>query len=397
MQRSPENRPLTLALIVAAGRGHRFGGHLPKQYAALGGEMVLRRTLQKFLGHEAISGVLVAIHPDDERFFHEASAGLAGVDWVAGGATRQASVRAGLEKMAEASPSPERVLIHDGARPFVDAATISATLDAIRRAPGAIAAIPMSDTVKREMDGRIEETVDRRSLWRAQTPQTFRFDEILAAHRAASHEEFSDDAAVMEAAGKEVVLVSDSPDNFKITTPPDLARAEKLVAAERQLETRTGSGFDVHRLGPGDHVMLCGLRIPHDATLLGHSDADVALHAITDAILGALSAGDIGSHFPPSDPQWKGADSAHFLAEAARLVREVGGEIRHVDVTIICERPKMGPHRDAARSRIAEILGMNRARVSVKATTTETLGFTGRGEGIAAQAAATLALPGGPL
>jgi 2-C-methyl-D-erythritol 4-phosphate cytidylyltransferase/2-C-methyl-D-erythritol 2,4-cyclodiphosphate synthase len=308
-------------------------------------------------------------------------------------------VRLGLESLEELKP--DQVLIHDGARPFVAHDLIDRILAALGEAPGAIAALPLTDTVKREATGSIggciAGTVAREGLWRAQTPQGFRFAEILAAHRAASAEMgLTDDAAVAEQAGLAVRLVDGDPANLKITTPADLDRAARWLAGaeeSRGEEIRGGSGFDVHRFCPGGQVRLCGIDIPHDFALAGHSDADVGLHALVDAILGALAAGDIGEHFPPSDPEWRGADSALFAAHARDLVADRGGRIVNVDVTLICERPKIGPHRAAMTARLADLLGIDQDRVSVKATTTERLGFTGRGEGIAAQATATLALP----
>jgi 2-C-methyl-D-erythritol 4-phosphate cytidylyltransferase/2-C-methyl-D-erythritol 2,4-cyclodiphosphate synthase len=291
---------------------------------------------------------------------------------------------------------PRRVLIHDAARPLVDADTIARSLAALDKNVGALAALPVVDTVKRAEGSppRIIATVDRHGLWRAQTPQAFRFDAILSAHRAAAGQVLTDDAAVAEAAGLNTVLVTGNEDNLKITTEDDLARAERILAARGgALEWRTATGFDVHRFAAGDHLMLCGVRVAHTQALEGHSDADVGLHALTDAILGTIGAGDIGLHFPPNDAKWRGADSAAFLAHAGKLVAGRGGHIAHVDVTVICEQPKIGPYRDAMTARIAAILGLDSDRVSVKATTTEGLGFTGRGEGIAAQAAATVALP----
>jgi 2-C-methyl-D-erythritol 4-phosphate cytidylyltransferase/2-C-methyl-D-erythritol 2,4-cyclodiphosphate synthase len=285
------------------------------------------------------------------------------------------------------------VLIHDGARPLVSAAIIDATLSALTDADGAIAALPVRDTVKRATGTGVAETIDRTYLWRAQTPQAFRFGAIRAAHERCAGLDLPDDAAVAERAGHAVELVMGDEDNFKITTAEDLARAERLVQS-RLGDVRTGTGFDVHRLVPGDGCWINGLKIPSDMALLGHSDADVGLHALTDAILGAIGAGDIGQHFPPTDERWRGAASDKFLAHAGSLVAAKGGVIAHCDVTVICERPKIGPHRAAMVQRIAEILGIAVDRVSVKATTTEQLGFTGRGEGIAAQAAATVRLPG---
>ncbi|HLB81060.1 MAG TPA: bifunctional 2-C-methyl-D-erythritol 4-phosphate cytidylyltransferase/2-C-methyl-D-erythritol 2,4-cyclodiphosphate synthase [Dongiaceae bacterium] len=384
----------TVALIVAAGRAERFGGGVPKQYLPLAGRPVLRHSIETFLAHPAVDAVRAVIQPEHRALYDAATAGLALLPPVDGGATRQRSVLNGLESLRELAPA--RVLIHDAARPLVDAPLIGRTLAALDRVAGAVAAVPVTDTLKRAAgDGRsVAATVQRAGLWRAQTPQGFRYADILAAHRAARDGAFTDDAAVAEAAGIAVALVTGSDDNLKVTTAADLERARRLLQGAA-VEWRTGSGFDVHGFGPGDAVMLCGLRVPHERGLVGHSDADVGLHALTDAVLGAIGAGDIGSHFPPGEPEWRGADSARFLAHAAELVAARGGRIVHVDVTLICERPKIGPHRAAMVARIAEILGLESDRVSVKATTTDGLGFAGRGEGIAAQAIATVALPGG--
>lgn len=385
-----------IALIVAAGRGERFGANRPKQYLDLDGTPILRRTVEKFLTHPAIAGVRVVINPDHRDLYETATAGLGLPEPVAGGATRQESVRRGLEALAVHAPFA--VLIHDGARPLIDADTIGRVREALDHGPAAIAAVPVTDTLKRGAGGdtgiHSAGTVDRAGLWHAQTPQGFRFAEILAAHRRFSGHDLTDDAAVAEIAGLPVALVNGNPDNLKVTTQTDLSRAARLLGGPVLGDIRVGQGFDVHRFAPGDHVMLCGVPVPHSQRLDGHSDADVALHALTDAILGALAAGDIGSHFPPGDDQWKGADSARFVRHAAGLVARRGGVIAHVDVTIICERPKVGPHREAMVARVADILGIDADRVSVKATTTEQLGFTGRREGIAAQAVATVRLPG---
>ncbi|HYL32329.1 MAG TPA: bifunctional 2-C-methyl-D-erythritol 4-phosphate cytidylyltransferase/2-C-methyl-D-erythritol 2,4-cyclodiphosphate synthase [Stellaceae bacterium] len=382
--------PSCIALVVAAGRGTRLGAELPKQYLSVAGQPLLRHSLTTLAAHPGIDRVRVVYNPADTEHYARASAGLDLLPPVAGGAARQDSVRLGLESLAEFSP--ERVLIHDGARPFVDGGTIDRVLGALTDAPAAVPALKLADTIKRADDGRVLETVDRAQLWRAQTPQGFRYREILAAHRAATGMDLPDDAAVAERAGLAVRLVAGSEGNIKVTTPEDLARAERWAAA-RLGDVRTGQGFDVHAFGPGDHVWLCGIKVPHTNGLVGHSDADCGLHALTDAILGALGAGDIGVHFPPSDPQWRDAPSHRFMRHAADLVVKAGGSIAHVDVTLICESPKVGPHRAAMVARIAEILGLDAKRVSVKATTTERLGFTGRGEGIAAQAVATLRLP----
>ncbi|HWI26139.1 MAG TPA: bifunctional 2-C-methyl-D-erythritol 4-phosphate cytidylyltransferase/2-C-methyl-D-erythritol 2,4-cyclodiphosphate synthase [Stellaceae bacterium] len=380
-----------IALVVAAGRGTRLGGPLPKQYLPLAGKPVLRYSLETLARHPGIAAVRVVFNPDDASHYAKAAQGLDLLAPVPGGAARQESVRLGLESLA-ARP-PRRVLIHDGARPFLDGATIDRVLAGLGEAPGAIPALPLKDTVKRGAGGSIVETLDRAQLWRAQTPQGFDYAGILAAHRAASGSDLSDDAAVAERAGLAVRLVAGSEANFKVTTSEDMQQAERLLLA-RQGDIRTGQGFDVHAFGPGERVWLCGIELPHERGLVGHSDADVGLHALTDALLGALGAGDIGEHFPPSDPRWRGAASHRFLRHAADLVASAGGSIAHVDVTLICERPKIGPHRAAMVARIAEILALDPRRVSVKATTTEKLGFTGRGEGIAAQAIATLRLPG---
>ncbi|MEW5729639.1 MAG: bifunctional 2-C-methyl-D-erythritol 4-phosphate cytidylyltransferase/2-C-methyl-D-erythritol 2,4-cyclodiphosphate synthase [Pseudomonadota bacterium] len=379
-----------VALVVAAGRGSRVGGDLPKQYLDLDGRPVLRHTLAAFAVNPSVDAVRAVIHPDDRGLYDVAARGLSLLDPVAGGASRQDSVRLGLESLA--ALDPDIVLIHDGARPFVDADIIGRAIAALDTHPGALVAVPLADTLKRGADGLVMATVDRTALWRAQTPQAFRFHDILEAHRAAAGgPELTDDAAVAEKSGLPVALVTGSEDNFKITTAADLERARRRFQGEG--ETRTGTGFDVHRFAPGTGVWLAGVLVPHDEALAGHSDADVALHALTDAVLGAIAAGDIGHHFPPSDDRWKGAASHRFLAHAAGLVAALGGRIVNVDLTIICERPKVGPHRPAMQARVAEILGIRADRVSVKATTTEGLGFTGRREGIAAQATATVWLP----
>jgi 2-C-methyl-D-erythritol 4-phosphate cytidylyltransferase/2-C-methyl-D-erythritol 2,4-cyclodiphosphate synthase len=380
----------TYALVLAAGRGARFGGAMPKQYLPLGGTTVLRHAVNAFAAHSRINGVLVAIRPEDRNAYDAAVAGLDLLPPVPGGAERQDSVRLGLEALAP--HRPERVLIHDGARPFPDAALIERVLDTLDRAPAAIPGLPLGDTIKRVTDGVISETVDRAGLWRVQTPQGFHFEAILDAHRRAAGQALTDDAAVAEAAGIAPLIVAGSDGNLKVTTAGDLAAAERLIAA-RLGDVRVGQGFDVHPFGPGDRLTICGVEIPHSHGVVGHSDADVGLHALTDAVLGAIGAGDIGMHFPPSDPQWQGASSDRFLAYAMGLVRARGGSIAALDVTIICERPKISPYRAAMVARVAEIVGLSPDRISVKATTTEKLGFTGRGEGIAAQAVATVRLP----
>jgi 2-C-methyl-D-erythritol 4-phosphate cytidylyltransferase / 2-C-methyl-D-erythritol 2,4-cyclodiphosphate synthase len=378
------------ALIVAAGRGERFGSELPKQYLPLAGSPVLRHAAAAFAAHPRIKGVAAAIRPQDRALFDRAVAGLGLLPPVAGGDTRQDSVRLGLEALAPHRPT--HVLIHDAARPCLDAAVIDRVVAGLDGAEGAIPALPLADTVKRVEAGRIRATVDRAGLWRAQTPQGFAFAAILAAHCATAGQSLTDDSAVAEAAGMAPVAVAGDPDNIKVTTAEDLAAAERILAA-RHGEVRVGQGFDVHPFGPGDHVWICGVRIAHDQGLVGHSDADVGLHALTDAMLGAIAAGDIGMHFPPGEARWKGAASDQFLMHAVSLVRQRGGVIAAVDVTVIGERPRISPHRAAMVERVAAILGIDRGRVSVKATTTERLGFTGRGEGLAAEAVATVRLP----
>ncbi len=376
--------------MVAAGRGRRFGDEIPKQYVPLAGRPLLFHGVAALARHPRIDRVRVVIGDGDRPLYDRALAGLDLLEPVTGGESRQDSVRLGLESLE--ALAPDRVLIHDAARPALDAALVDRVLDALDDAPGAIPALPVTDSLKRvDADGRIEGAVERAGLWRAQTPQGFRFAEILAAHRRAAGLSLTDDAAVAEAAGLAVAVVPGSAANIKVTAPEDRPRAERLMGLAR--ETRVGQGFDVHAFGPGDRVTLCGVEIPHDRGLVGVSDADVGLHALVDAVLGALGAGDIGDHFPPSDPAWKGADSFVFAAAARDLVAAAGGAIAHLDVTLVCERPRIGPHRAAMVARVAEAFAVAPARVSVKATTTERLGFTGRGEGIAAFATATLALP----
>ena len=363
---------------------------MPKQYLPLAGTMVLRHAVAALARHPRVNGVLVAIRPEDRALFDDAVAGLPVLAPVAGGATRQDSVRLGLEALV--SYRPRCVLIHDAARPFPDSALIGRVIRALDEAPAAIPCLPLRDTIKRVENRVIRATVDRTELWRAQTPQGFHFDAILAAHRTAAGRELTDDSAVAEAAGLAPLLVAGSEDNLKVTTSEDLAAGERLFAA-RLGDVRVGQGFDAHAFGPGDRVYICGVEVAHGAGLVGHSDADVGLHALTDALLGAIGAGDIGMHFPPSDPRWRGAASDQFLRHAGDLVSAQGGAVAAVDLTIICERPKIGPHRAAMVERIAAILGVAAGRVSVKATTTDRLGFTGRGEGIAAAAVATVRLP----
>jgi 2-C-methyl-D-erythritol 4-phosphate cytidylyltransferase/2-C-methyl-D-erythritol 2,4-cyclodiphosphate synthase len=388
---------LTAAIIVAAGQGLRAAGAgaKPKQYLAVGGHPVLARSLSAYLDHDAVGLVLPVIHPDHRALYEDIAGRLASPKLLApvfGGPSRQGSVLAGLEALA--AHAPDLVLIHDAARPFISASVISRVIDSLGDNPASLAALPLSDTLKAEEAGHVARTISREALWRAQTPQGFHFPAILEGHRAArdaGREDFTDDAAIAEWRGLPVALVMGSERNVKLTTPEDFELAERMLASDAPArETRVGTGFDVHAFEPGDHVTICGVLIPHTAGLAGHSDADVGLHAITDALLGTIGAGDIGQHFPPDDPAWKGADSSIFLRHTKDLLEERGCRIIHVDVTVICERPKIGPHREAMRTRVAEILGVGASRVSVKATTTEGLGFTGRGEGIAAMASATV-------
>ncbi|HEX6142796.1 MAG TPA: bifunctional 2-C-methyl-D-erythritol 4-phosphate cytidylyltransferase/2-C-methyl-D-erythritol 2,4-cyclodiphosphate synthase, partial [Geminicoccaceae bacterium] len=359
-----------------------------KQYQPLLGRPLLRHAVERFAGHPRVDRVRVVIHPDDAGRYRRATSGLALLPPVAGGPTRQESARLGLESLS--GEPPDRVLIHDGVRPLPGAALIGRVLEALERVPAVVPTLPVTDTLKRASGERVEATVERAGLFRAQTPQGFHFDAILEAHRRQRGQALTDDAAVASAAGLAVVMVEGEEINLKVTDAADLARARRLLAGGAR--TRTGLGFDVHRLVPGDPLILLGVRIPCGVRLTGHSDADVGLHALTDALLGAIGAGDIGAHFPPGEARWKDADSTRFLEHARDLVHARGGWIEHVDVTLICEAPKIGPHRAAMVTRLADLLRLDPADVSVKATTTERLGFTGRGEGIAAQAVATVGL-----
>jgi 2-C-methyl-D-erythritol 4-phosphate cytidylyltransferase/2-C-methyl-D-erythritol 2,4-cyclodiphosphate synthase len=372
------------SLIVAAGHGLRAGPGAPKAWRALAGRPVLRWSVEALLCAGARETVVV-VAADRLGDVGAALEGLAGWRAVAGGDTRSQSVRAGLAALT--GSDDEIVLVHDAARPFVTAAHVRALVTALADADAAAPALPVADTLKRRENAGVV-TVDREGLWRAQTPQAFRLGPLRA---ALAQGEATDDLALIERAGGRVALTPGDPMLMKLTYPEDFAMAERLAGAARL--TRIGQGIDAHRWGPGEAVWLCGVRIPHDRGLIGHSDADAGLHALTDAILGAVGLGDIGQHFPPSDPQWRGADSARFLAHAARLAGARGGRIVNVDVTLICERPKIGPHREAMRARLAEILELPVDRVSVKATTTEGMGFTGRGEGLIAQAIAAVETP----
>jgi 2-C-methyl-D-erythritol 4-phosphate cytidylyltransferase/2-C-methyl-D-erythritol 2,4-cyclodiphosphate synthase len=375
------------ALVLAAGSGARFGAAQPKQFVPLAGVPLVARALAAFRGHPRVAQV-VAVGPGEPIAAACPDFPKSGI--VPGGATRQDSARAGLEALA-ADP-PEAVLIHDAARPLVPVRVIDAVCEALAAgAEAVLPAIPVTDTLKRAADGIVTGTVPREGLWRVQTPQGFRFASILAAHRAVAGRSLTDDGAVAEAAGIAVRLVPGAEENLKVTTPEDLARAEAILGA--RVTPRVGTGFDVHRFAPGRALMLCGVRVPHPLGLAGHSDADVGIHALCDAIYGALAEGDIGTQFPPSDATWKDADSTLFLQHAAQRVAARGGRIVHADVTLICERPRIAPHAAAMRERLAALMGIASGAVSVKATTTERLGFTGRGEGIAAQAAVTVLLP----
>jgi len=379
------------ALIVAAGRGTRAGGQIPKQYRSIGGRPVLTRTIETLSRHRACTSIQVVIHPADASLYEAAAPDSPKLQPpVVGGESRRESVLAGLEALARSAP--EAVLVHDAARPFVTPQLIERVTAALTPGRAAFPALPIVDALWRGQDGYVENPQDRENLWRAQTPQGFPFAPILAAHRAATGD-VADDVTIARSAGLPVAIVLGDGNNFKITLPGDFDRAETLLQQEERagrMDVRTGNGYDVHAFGQGDAVVLCGVTIPHDRGLAGHSDADVGLHAITDAIFGALAEGDIGQWFPPSDPQWKGATSRIFLEKAVERIAARGYRLTHVDCTLICEQPKIGPHSKAMREAVASMCGLEVDRVSVKATTSEKLGFTGRGEGIAAQATATL-------
>ena len=390
------------ALIVAGGRGVRAAGSkimIPKQYLPVGGVPIVTRAIAAFADHPAVDDVIVVIHPEDAGLYEAAAQTFSSRlrPPVSGGAERQDSVRSGLEALA-ANP-PDRVLIHDAARPFVEPALITRVVATLDEHEAALPCVPVTDTLTIASAGRVTGTLPREELWRAQTPQGFRFDAILAAHRAAAKEAnatFTDDAGIARWFGLDVALVEGSEANRKLTSAEDIASADELLRlrADHALGTqRVATGYDVHAFGPGDAVILCGVRIPHDKKLIGHSDADVGMHALTDALLGTIADGDIGVHFPPSDARWRGAASELFLKDAAARLKARGGEIVHVDLTFICEGPRIGPYRDAMRAKLAECLGLDAGQVSIKATTNEGLGFIGRGEGIAAMATATVRLP----
>ncbi|MEO1641491.1 MAG: bifunctional 2-C-methyl-D-erythritol 4-phosphate cytidylyltransferase/2-C-methyl-D-erythritol 2,4-cyclodiphosphate synthase [Pseudomonadota bacterium] len=375
----------TAAILVAAGRGIRAGGDLPKQWQTLAGRPVAAHAMQVFADHPAIDDLILVLHPDDVETNYWPREPLAKV--VTGGATRAASVKGGL---AAVSDGIDAVLIHDAARPLITADVIDRVLAALATHDGAAPALPVTDTLWEGADDQVTGIRDRAGLFRAQTPQGFRLAPLRAAHETACGTE-TDDVAVARAAGLDVAIVPGDEDNMKITAPGDLARSERMM--QGAMDIRTGNGYDVHRFGPGDRVWLCGVEIPHNRGLQGHSDADVGMHAVTDAIYGALGRGDIGQHFPPSDPQWKGAESHIFLKHAVALATEHGYRISNVDCTLVCEYPKIGPHQDAMKAVMAAYMGLESSRISVKATTSERLGFTGREEGIASLATVTLIKP----
>ncbi len=385
-------------VIVAAGRGERAGQEGgPKQYRHIGGKAVIRHTVDAFRSSDQVGRIVVVVHRDDHQTAAEALGSVVtDCTLVTGGATRQASTLLGLKALTENAPA--HVMIHDAVRPFVDERLVERIVGRLGAHQGVIPALAVSDTLKKASEGVVSATIERTGLHSAQTPQAFPFQPILAAHLAAAEqglENFTDDAAIAEWAGLAVHIVEGSPDNIKLTWKRDLELADqRLSHADSFPDVRTGNGYDVHAFEPGDHVTLCGIAIPHDARLNGHSDADVALHALTDALLATRGAGDIGTHFPPSDPQWRGAASSIFLRHAAAIVREAGGRIANADITLICEAPQIGPHREAMVVAVAAMLALDLDRVSVKATTNEKLGFVGRREGIAAIATATVVYPG---
>ncbi len=384
-------------IIVAAGRGHRAGGEIPKQYISLCGKTILERTIENFAKVPYIDLIQCVIHPDDRELYDlstqlliQENQAIPLLDPALGGTTRQKSVMNGLQSLAQ--DEPDLVLIHDAARPFITPKHIEEIIMAATDHGAVVPVLPVVDTVKLLSENKIKETIDRNSLVLAQTPQAFRYKLIYMAHKRMEAQEMTDDSAIAESCGVQVLTIPGEESNFKITTHEDLQKAENMIK-NNLTDMRSGLGYDVHAFEEGNQVILGGITIAHDQKLKGHSDADVALHALTDAVLGAIGEGDIGHHFPPSDDQWKGADSDIFLKHAAQLVKEKGGIISNIDLTIICETPKISPHTQAMRENIARILDITPSRVSIKATTTERLGFTGRKEGIAAQAIATVRLP----
>ncbi len=387
-------------IVVAAGRGVRFGTEVPKQYLRFGGRSTLSYALRAFVDHPLVQRIVTVIHPDDQDAFHSAvpefreALETGRLASAFGGATRQASVAEGLEALA--ITNPDVVLVHDAARPFISTDLVSRAIEAADKYGAAVPLLPVVDTINQlGSDGRLAGTVDRTSMRVVQTPQAFKFAPLLEAHREArkaNRHDFTDDGSLVEWRGQKIGGFTGEPDAFKLTINADIRRAEQIV--EQMLESRSATGYDVHAFGQGDHVWLGGVKIPHEMGLIGHSDADPVLHALTDAVLGCLGDGDIGTHFPPSDAQWKGAPSHIFLSHAAALVQRRGGRIVHLDATLVCEAPKIGPHREAMRTAIATAAGIELSRVGLKATTSERLGFTGRKEGIASLATATVKLPG---
>ncbi len=380
-----------VALVVAAGSGTRAPGDRPKQYRLLGGEPVLRRAVRRLRACPDIGGVRVVIDPAHRSLYEEAVGDLGLPPPVTGGADRRESVRLGLEALAEDAPT--KVLVHDAARPLLSSRLCGRVVVALEEAEAVVPVLPVTDSLRRVEDGRIRGELPRAGVCRVQTPQGFAFAALLDAHRRVTLPGATDDSAIALAAGMEVRTVPGEEENIKLTLPEDFARAERILAAERP-RFRTGFGYDVHAVDPARPLLLCGVAIPDAPGLAGHSDADVGLHALTDALLGTVAAGDIGSHFPPGEERWRNADSSHFLAHARDLVAEAGGRIEHVDLTLLCEAPRLAPHRHAMRARIADLLGLPVEAVSVKATTSEGLGFVGRREGIAAWAVATVGFPG---
>lgn len=371
----------TTAILVAAGRGTRAGGDIPKQWQRLGDRSVADHAITTFADHPDVAHIVLVVHPDDAESDHWND--FEGLIVVHGGATRSASVQNGLNAAPDGTRS---VLIHDAARPHIRHGVIDDVLSALKTHPAAAPALAVTDTLWRGDGGKVDGTVPRDDLYRAQTPQGFHLNALLDAY--AAHPEATDDVTIARLAGLDVAIVNGDEDNMKITGPDDHARAARIVGT--QMDVRLGNGYDVHRFGDGDHVWLCGVKVPHTRSLQGHSDADVGMHAVTDAIYGALGQGDIGQHFPPSDPQWKGADSRIFLEHAVTLARSQGFEISNIDCTLVCEYPKIGPHQSVMKDKMAEIMGLDPSRISVKATTSERLGFTGRSEGIASLATAAL-------
>ena len=379
-----------VAIIVAAGRGHRLGGEIPKQYLDVGGMPILRRSVNVFLENPTIDHIQVIIHPDDLELYNSAVGDLDLPPPVHGGETRQQSVLKGLEAISDLMA--EYVYIHDAARPFLKQSTLNKLISEVEEHGAAIPALSVTDTIKYMAADSIQNTIDRSFLYRAQTPQAFRYKAIYMAHRRHENNDLTDDSAIAEQSGLKVRIIPGREDNFKITTEDDLKKAH-IMTQSSYTDVRIGYGLDVHAFEACDHVILGGVKIPHGKKLKGHSDADVAMHAITDALLGAMALGDIGEHFPPSDKKWKDASSDIFLKHAVKLIDDADGVIANIDLTIICEEPKIGPHRDKIRDKLSEIIDLDMGRISVKATTTEKLGFTGNGEGIMAQAVATIRLP----